>query len=43
MAGAVAPSKTLDYAHENGLYVLMLNGDNIEVLDGGEGFKAREW
>jgi hypothetical protein len=41
-AMAVASSKTLDYAHENGLYVLMLNGDNIDVVDGGEGFTARE-
>jgi F0F1-type ATP synthase membrane subunit b/b' len=43
MAGAVVSPKVLDYAHENGLYVLVLNGENIDVADGGEGFKARSW
>jgi hypothetical protein len=43
MAGAVVSLKVLDYAHEKGLYVLVLNGENIDVADGGEGFKAGEW
>jgi len=43
LAGAVVPQKTLDYAHENGIYVLVLNGENLEVTDGGENFIAKEW
>jgi division protein CdvB (Snf7/Vps24/ESCRT-III family) len=43
MAAAVAPSKALEYAQEKGLYVLVQNGDSVDVADGGADFKAQEW
>jgi predicted AAA+ superfamily ATPase len=43
MAGAVVFPKALDYAHDQGIYVLLLNGESIDVAETGEGFKAREW
>jgi hypothetical protein len=43
MAAAVAPPEALEYAQEKGLYVLVQNGDSVDVADSGADFKAQEW
>jgi hypothetical protein len=43
MAGAVVPPKALEYAHEKGFYVLVQNGESVDVAAGGTDFKAKEW
>jgi len=43
--GAVAgvDDEAMDFAHENGLYVIVQSGEAVEIAPTPEGFQAREW
>ena len=43
VAGGIVPQNVMTYAHKKGLYVLVQNGESIEIADDPEGFKAQEW
>jgi len=43
VAGAVVDDEAMDFAHENGLYVIVQSGEAVEIVPTPEGFKAREW
>ena len=43
VAGGIIPENLLKYAQNRGLYVLVLNGDNVEVADMPAGFRPKEW
>ena len=43
VAGAVVDDKALQFAHENGLFVIVQSGDAIDIVPTPEGFQAREW
>ena len=43
VAGAVVDDEAMDFAHENGLYVIVQSGEAVEIVETPEGFKAREW
>ena len=32
-----------DFAHENGMYVIVQSGEAVEIVQTPEGFKAKEW
>jgi predicted AAA+ superfamily ATPase len=40
MAGAVVSSKVIEYAQEKGFYVLVQNGESVDVANSGPDFKA---
>jgi type II secretory pathway component GspD/PulD (secretin) len=43
MAAAVVSPKALEYAQEKGFYVLVQNGESVDVATSGTDFKAKEW
>jgi hypothetical protein len=43
VAGAVIEGDAEDFAHENGMYVIVQSGKAVEILPVPEGFQAKEW
>ena len=43
VAGGIVPKNVLEYAHKKGLYVLVQNGDSVEVADTPPSFTLQEW
>ena len=43
VAGGVVPQNVLEYAQKKGLYVLVQNGESVEIADMPANFKPREW
>ena len=43
VAGGVVPKNVMEYAIKRGLYVLVQNGDSVEIADVPTDFKPREW
>ena len=43
VAGAVIEGDAMNFAHENGLYVIVQSGKAVEIVDVPEGFQAKEW
>ena len=43
VAGAVVTDEAKDFAHANGLYVIVQSGEAVEIVQTPEGFKAKEW
>ena len=43
VAGGVVSKNVLEYAQKRGLYVLIQNGDSIEIADLPSNFKPQEW
>ena len=43
VAGAVVTDEAKDFAHENGLYVIVQSGEAVDIVPTPEGFKAKEW
>jgi hypothetical protein len=43
VAGAVVKGDAKEFAHENGMYVIVQSGEAVEILPTPEGFKAKEW
>ena len=43
VAGTVIAENVINFAHENGLYVIIQSARAVEILAQPEGFKAREW
>ena len=42
-AGGIVPDDVLDYAQEQGLYVVTQTGDSVAIAGIPQGFQAREW
>ena len=43
VAGGVVPQNVLEYAQKRGLYVLVQNGDSVEIADMHSNFTPQEW
>ena len=43
VAGTVIADNVMNFAHENGLYVIIQSARAVEIIPSPEGFKAREW
>jgi len=43
IAGGFVAAEVRDYAHQQGFFVLELNGENVSLAEMPDGFKAREW
>jgi len=43
VAGAVIQEEAEEFAHENGMYVIVQSGDAVEIITPPEGFRAKEW
>jgi len=43
VAGAVVDDNAMQFAHENGLFVIVQSGEAVEILPTPEEFVAREW
>ena len=43
VAGGSVPEKVVKSAREQGLYVILQNGESVSIADAPQGFKAREW
>ena len=43
VAGAVVSKETIQYAHKNGMYVIVQSGEAVEIITPPEGFQAKEW
>jgi len=43
VAGTVIAENVINFAHENGLYVIIQSARAVEILAQPEGFKAKEW
>ena len=43
VAGGAVPQNVLEYAQKMGLYVLVQNGESVEIADMSEDFKPHEW
>ena len=43
VAGGSVPEEVVKSAQEQGLYVILQNGDSVSIADAPQGFKAREW
>ena len=43
VAGAVIEGEAEEFAHENGLYVIVQSGEAVEILPPPEGFVAKKW
>lgn len=43
VAGGIVPKNVLEYAHKKGLYVIVQNGDSVEVANTPSGFAPQEW
>ena len=43
VAGAVVDDEAKNFAHENGMYVIVQSGEAVEIVTPPEGFTAKEW
>jgi len=43
VAGASIEEEAMEFAHENGLYVIVQSGDAVEIVTPPEGFVAKKW
>jgi predicted AAA+ superfamily ATPase len=43
VAGAVIQGDAEQFAHDNGLYVIVQSGEAVEIVPTPEGFQAKEW
>ena len=43
VAGTVIAENVINFAHENGMYVIIQSARAVEILTQPEGFKAKEW
>ena len=43
IAGAVVPDKVAEFAHKQGMYVIVQSGEAVEIIAQPKGFKAKEW
>jgi hypothetical protein len=43
VAGTVIAENVINFAHDNGMYVIIQSARAVEVLDTPAGFKAKEW
>jgi len=43
VAGGSVAKKVMGHAHEQGLYVVLQNGESVSIAAAPQGFKAREW
>ncbi|MDR0327041.1 MAG: PD-(D/E)XK nuclease family protein [Planctomycetaceae bacterium] len=43
VAGAVVEGEAEEFAHQNGLYVIVQSGESVEIIPVPEGFQAKEW
>ena len=43
VAGGIVPQNVLEYAQKRGLYVLVQNGESVEIADGPKNFEPHEW
>ena len=43
VAGGIVPKNVLEYAHKKGLFVLVQNGDSVEVAEPPPSFTLQEW
>ena len=43
VAGAVVKHEAMEFAHKNGMYVIVQSGKAVEIVQTPEGFKAQEW
>lgn len=43
VAGAVVEGEAMEFAHENGMYVIVQSGEAVEIVQTPKGFKAKEW
>ena len=43
VAGAVIEGEAMDFAHENGMYVIVQSGKAVEIVPVPEGFQAKKW
>jgi predicted AAA+ superfamily ATPase len=43
VAGAVIKGDAEEFAHENGMYVIVQSGKAVEIVTPPEGFQAKEW
>jgi len=43
VAGAVVEGEAEEFAHENGMYVIVQTGEAVEIVPTPEGFQAKEW
>jgi len=43
VAGAVVEGEARDFAHENGMYVIVQSGKAVEIVPVPEGFQAKKW
>jgi len=43
VAGAVVANNVIEFAHANGLYVIVQSARDVKIVETPEGFKAKEW
>jgi len=43
VAGAVVTNEAAEFAHQNGLYVIVQSGRAVEIITPPDGFSAKEW
>ena len=43
VAGTVIPENVINFAHDNGLYVIVQSARAVEIIAQSEGFRAKEW
>ena len=43
VAGAVVDDNAMQFAHENGLFVIVQSGEAVDILPTPEGFQAKHW
>jgi predicted AAA+ superfamily ATPase len=43
VAGAVVEGEAKEFAHENGIYVIVQSGEAVEIVPPPEGFQAKKW
>jgi hypothetical protein len=43
VAGTVVASNVIDFAHANGLYVIVQSARDVKIVETPKGFKAKEW
>ena len=43
VAGGTVTKEVMEYAQEQGLYVVLQNGESVSIADAPQGFKVREW
>jgi len=43
VAGAVVKGVAAEFAHENGMYVIVQSGDAVKIVTSPDGFQVKEW